>query len=64
MAVKIYGIVKETAGKMHSWVRTDAGIKRKPNSSFVFIDKGEEKLESRASLSWFQKVVQWFKKLF
>lgn len=32
MSVKIYDIIKQTAGGFHSWVRSDVGIIRKPNS--------------------------------
>lgn len=42
MSVKIYKIIKKTAGGFHSWVETNIGIIRKPNNKIKIEPGGYE----------------------
>jgi len=65
--IKVFRVVKATAGRFHSWCNSNVGLIRKPN---IFLREEIETKWDRVEpvlipiISFIQKVINWIKKLF
>ena len=65
--VQLLQKIKNTAGGFHSWWESDMGIIRKPNSKIFLHFEPKPKIEKIEEIpkkkSWFQKFLEWIKKI-
>jgi len=74
MSIKIYNLIKQTAGGFHSWVDSSVGVIRKPNNKIDINEndkietwKGyDETFDTKLGVkkSWFLRVWEWVKRVF
>ena len=70
MGVKLYNLIKITAGGLHGWFESEEGIIRKPMSAWKGSEKLDELLEKKVvleevtpTLKWYQRFLSWIKRL-